>query len=420
MSLRGLKTKLATFGPGIVLALTITGPGDLVSNSASGAEYGYAMLWALLLGIAVRYTLLHAVAKYVLVTEETMLQGYGRVGRWSVWFILAAAAVRRHTSNLYLSLLMGSSIHILAPLPTEASPVIWSFVFIGISFVMVYWGGYPIVERLFKALTVAMGAGFILVAVMSKPDLGEAIRGSVIPYLPPSGENYGSFLMLTALIGGTAGSLSNVSYAYLLREKGWHDVSAIPKQRIDLFASMAFALFVGFAIQVSAAATIGNHGVMLEDAEDMVSIFSGVFGTVGTVVFGVGFWAAVFSTYVGSNIGYPLLIADIYHKFIKGSTQDQPTSRTDPVFRWLVIFFHLSPLYIFLTGVRPVFLVLLVSSLIVIVLPVVAIVLLILTSNRKLMGDHVNGWFANASLGLVAVFTLFLSLRNGWELITGQ
>ncbi len=420
MTIARVKESLATFGPGLVLALTITGPGDLVSNSASGAQYGYAMLWALFVGIAVRYTLLHAVAKYVLVTEETMLEGYGRVGRWSVWFILAAAVLRRHTSNLYLSLLLGSSIHLLAPLPTQASPVIWSFVFITISFVMVYWGGYPIVERLCKALMVGMGAGFVLIAVLSKPDLGEVIRGSLVPYLPAADETYGSFLMLTALIGGTAGSLSNVFYAYLLREKGWRDISALPNQRIDLFASMAFALFVGFAIQVSAAATIGNQGVELEDAEDMVSIFSGVFGTVGTLVFGLGFWAAVFSSYVGANMGYPLLIVDIYRKFIQRSAHEEPPSRNDPVFRWLVIFFHLSPLYIFLTGARPVFLVLLVSSLIVVVLPVVAIVLLILTSNRKLMGDHVNGWFANASLGLVALFTLFLSLRNGWELVTGQ
>ncbi len=86
------------------------------------------------------------------------------------------------------------------------------------------------------------------------------------------------------------------------------------------------------------AKTLVDRIQSLEDAQDMVSIFSNSFGSLGTIVFGVGFWGAVFSTYVGANTGYPLLIADIYHKFIRNSDTETRTGRSDPAFRWLVIF----------------------------------------------------------------------------------
>ena len=66
-------------GPGFVYVLTVLGSGDIVSNSAAGAGYGYALIWALLVTLVFRFVWVNISAKYVLVTGESLLQG--RCGR---------------------------------------------------------------------------------------------------------------------------------------------------------------------------------------------------------------------------------------------------------------------------------------------------------------------------------------------------
>ncbi len=78
-------------GPGLAFLAAMTGPGSIVSNAAAGASYGYSLLWALALALLFRYVWVDASARYVLITRESLLQGYARIGRWLVWTILGAA-----------------------------------------------------------------------------------------------------------------------------------------------------------------------------------------------------------------------------------------------------------------------------------------------------------------------------------------
>ena len=71
----------SALGPGLVFALTASGPGSFVSNAAAGATYGYALIWALGFTVVFRYAWLSTSAKYVLVTGETLLDGYRRLGK---------------------------------------------------------------------------------------------------------------------------------------------------------------------------------------------------------------------------------------------------------------------------------------------------------------------------------------------------
>ena len=86
--------RLKRLGPGFVYALTVLGTGDLVSNSAAGAGYGYSLIWAVALTLVFRFVWINVSAKYVLVTGESLIQGYARLGRWVVWLPI-------HTIRIY-------------------------------------------------------------------------------------------------------------------------------------------------------------------------------------------------------------------------------------------------------------------------------------------------------------------------------
>ena len=59
---------IASVGPGLVYGLTVLGAGDVVSNTAAGASYGYHLIWALGMSLIFRYVWVNTTAKYVLVS----------------------------------------------------------------------------------------------------------------------------------------------------------------------------------------------------------------------------------------------------------------------------------------------------------------------------------------------------------------
>jgi Mn2+/Fe2+ NRAMP family transporter len=109
------------FGPGLVYLVSSIGPTDLIINSAAGANYGYSLIWILLVSSVSLYVVLEATARYVLATGESLLTGYQRVGRWVVWTLLGFIVLKRQMSNMVHILVMGMALNLVAPLPTTYS-----------------------------------------------------------------------------------------------------------------------------------------------------------------------------------------------------------------------------------------------------------------------------------------------------------
>ena len=84
-------------GPGLVLAATGVGAGDLVAASVSGARYGFAIAWAAAVGALLKFVLTEGVARWQLATGTTLLEGWARhLGRWAQFvFSLAFSRATR-------------------------------------------------------------------------------------------------------------------------------------------------------------------------------------------------------------------------------------------------------------------------------------------------------------------------------------
>jgi len=208
----GAYSRRFAFGPGLVYLLSSIGPTDLIVNSAVGATYGYSLLWTLIVAYGIRYFINEASARYVLASGESIVEGYGRLGRPVVWGLAAAIFLKRHLSNLYLILLLGTSAHMLVPLPSQASPAIWSIVSISVGFALMYRGGYRGVEKWSRPLLVAFGGALAVVALISRPDPSEILRGFFVPAYPGSQGFYSYFLLLTAVVGTSVGSINQLKY----------------------------------------------------------------------------------------------------------------------------------------------------------------------------------------------------------------
>src|SRR5262245_50355748 len=75
--------KWRIIGPGLVVAATGVGAGDLVSTMVAGSGYGYTLLWAAVLGCLIKIALAEATGRWHLATESTIFSGWASLGWWT-------------------------------------------------------------------------------------------------------------------------------------------------------------------------------------------------------------------------------------------------------------------------------------------------------------------------------------------------
>jgi Mn2+/Fe2+ NRAMP family transporter len=68
--------KFTDLGPGLILAATGIGVGDMVSATIAGAEFGVTLAWALLAGVLVKFAVTEGGARWQLVTGLTLIEGW--------------------------------------------------------------------------------------------------------------------------------------------------------------------------------------------------------------------------------------------------------------------------------------------------------------------------------------------------------
>ncbi|HMB70866.1 MAG TPA: Nramp family divalent metal transporter, partial [bacterium] len=240
---------LRLVGPGIAVAATGVGAGDLVAAAKAGATYGLPVLWAAGLGAVLKFVLAEGIARWQLATGTTVLEGwvdrFGPVIRaWFLvylvlWTLIVAAA---------LMSACGLAIHALVP----AVPVPVGGVLHGLAaLVFVWFEGYGRFERLMKAAIGVMFVSILGTAVVQAPPLAETVRGMLVPTVPA-----GSSVLLLGVVGGVGGTLTLLSYNYWMREKGWDGPAWTRGVRVDLATGYVLTGVFGVALTLLAGAVL--------------------------------------------------------------------------------------------------------------------------------------------------------------------
>jgi Mn2+/Fe2+ NRAMP family transporter len=410
-----LTRRALALGPGLVFVLGSVGPGDLVSGSIAGATYGYSLLWLLLASLVARFVIVDATARYVMVSGESLLGGFGRIGKWIVllWFVVAF--LQRHAAVLIKLLLLGTAAHFVFPLPTRHSIAIWGLSSWMAGFALMYWGRYRLVEKISKPLAVVMGSCLAAAAILSRPDPAALLRGALTPVLPTEQGLYSPAVVFMAVISAATASLGNLKYSAYIHEKGWRNLSFLSGQRKELLLSMGGMFCMLAMIQIAAAGALKPRGIEVGKLEDLIPIFGDLLGYGGRRILGITLWFTVFSSYLGNGTSYGIMFSDVYYRFVRKPTEAAARNRSAgemPAFRWVVLFLFISPLYALFTDWTPVGLVLLKSASNVVTLPIVTLAVLRLTADKKIMGVHANGPLTNIVLVLTTLSAVYLGSRG--------
>jgi Mn2+/Fe2+ NRAMP family transporter len=302
----------AVIGPGLLVAATGVGAGDLATASLAGSYLGPAILWAALLGAFLKYVVTEGIARYQLSTGDTLLEGvirrFGPVAGWLFlpyflfWSFFVASALMNAS---------GVTLHALIPVFDNATigKVVFGALASLAGFALVLRGGYALFDKVMRVSIGVMFVTVIVSAIALWPGTGEVARGLFVPRIPDfDGEGLG---WTVALIGGIGGTFTILCYGYWIREEGRNDIEYLGPCRIDLGVGYLVTAIFGIAM-VIIGSTIEVEGGGASLLVDLAARLEERLGTIGSLVFLVGAAGAVFSSLLGVWQAVPYLFADVW------------------------------------------------------------------------------------------------------------
>jgi Mn2+/Fe2+ NRAMP family transporter len=314
------------FGPGIIMATSGIGASDIITATVGGATHGLTLLWALVLGAFFKFVLSEGLARWQLATGLTALEGWARhfprwvMGLFACYLVLWSVAVSG-------ALVSGCGMAV-ENISGGAVPRTWGgFAQAVLAFVMIGSAHSGMFTRVMKPLIVVMFVSIVACAALTFRDPLEVMRGLVVPEIPTGGATY-----VLSLIGGIGGSLTLLSYNYLLRDEGKVDPRHLRAMRLDLATAYLFTAIFGISVMLISNRVFHAAGVAITDREAvsrMAGALSAITGPAGFYIYSLGFWAAVLASLVGVWQTIPSIFADCYC-LLRGVPPDQRKTAIRP------------------------------------------------------------------------------------------
>lgn len=396
-----LDVKLSDLGPGLLLAATGIGVGDMVSSTIAGASYGLTLVWALAAGVILKFAITEGAARWQLATGVSLLEGWREhlprlaVLAFFIYFVVWSYFVS--SALVAASALVPTAVMPAVPLP------VWGIVHAVAAFTLVWFGRY---ERFLAVIKWFVGLKF------------GAVIGSVLLIVFWSGADWSHFgarqefstAYTLSLIGGVGGTVTLLSYAYWMREAGWSGAGRLPMARADL--SVSFALVLVFCLSMIFLATqIDWTGQILDEGPRLCLLLAdrigAEIGPIGRTVFLIGFWGAAFSSVLGVFHGVPFLFDDMFRLWQR---RERGGQQGGPYRAWAA-YLTLASISALVIG-RPVWLVFAYTVVGSLFFPFVISTLLWLNNSRHTPHPTRNGVFVNVVLGAALLLYVFLAARS--------
>lgn len=385
---------LRSIGPGLVTACVVIGPGSIMTSSKVGSSEGYANIWVVIVSVYFMMIYTTLAVKFGVVTQRSAADVVSEhAGRWlavlvgiSVFFIAAAYQ-------------FGNNLGVHAALEIYVPFKYWIVVFnaLAMAFLFGFKDLYKWLERLMSVFVSLMLIAFAINLFFARPDVS-AIAAGLNPL--PRLESGGMSLELMGLVGTTFVIAAAYYQSYLARFKGWQ-VKDIPNALIDARVSAIIMALITLMLMSTAAAVLQGEYALTDKSNlgDVAEALKPLFGETGRAIFCVGVFSAAFSSFIVNSMIGGFLLSDALGL---GST---PEDRSTRIFTASVLLIGMGvALYMIVGNVgSPVQLIVAAQVATVVAAPLIAVVLLWLTNNKKIMGEHVNGIGLNMSavLGLV-------------------
>ena len=388
---------LAILGPGIIAASSGNEASGIATYSTAGADYGYTLLWSF-----IPMTICFIVAQEMCVRmgvvtgkglSDLIREHFGV--RWTALIMLAlliantGIIVAEFVGIAQASELFGISRYFSVPLTAIA---IWW---------LIVKGAPKTIEQIFLLMSLIF-LTYIASAFLAKPEWNQVAH----EFIKPSFSFQSGYLFtVMALIGTTITPFMQVFVQSSVVEKGL-DKSDYKNARADAIIGVFFANIVAMFIVIATAATLHANGIKVESAADAAKALSPVVGQYAQYLFGIGLFGASMLAMgvLPLATAYSLSEALGFEKGLSHSFREAPIFIG--IFTALIVF---GAIFALIPNIPQIQLLLVTQSINGILLPFLLTAIVLLSSNREIMGEYANSSWYKILAWLITIVVSILS-----------
>ena len=158
-------TRLKKLGPGLLFAGAAIGVSHLVQSTRAGADFGWGLLWALLLVNLFKYPFFQFGPRYALATGESLLDGYYKLGKiylWLYFFLNIATMFTIQTAVTIVTAGLASNLFDIS-----SNMIYWSIGITAICYCILLIGRYQLLDKVIKTIILVLTISSILAVVIA-------------------------------------------------------------------------------------------------------------------------------------------------------------------------------------------------------------------------------------------------------------
>ena len=399
-----MKKWFDNIGPGPLIAAAFIGPGTVTLCSIAGLDYGFSLLWALVLSVFATIVLQEMSARLGIISKKGLSEVIRNeihnpiLKKVIITLILSAIVIGNAAYEagnisggvLGLEAVFGENIINLYDLNIKP----YSILLGAIAFALLYIGNYKIIERSLIFLVIIMSVSFIATAIITRPDLMDLLHGLLIPKFPK-----GSVLIVIGLIGTTVVPYNLFLHASLVKEK-WHNESDLKFARNDTVIAIALGGIVSMCIVISAASLQIES---INNAADLAKGIEPLFGASSKYILAIG----LFSAGITSAITAPLAAS-----YVAAGCLGWSISLKSKKFRFVWMLILLAGVISSSLGIKSIEIIKFAQITNGILLPIIAGFLIWIVNKESVLGKYINSKWQNVTGLAILLITLFLGLKS--------
>lgn len=370
------KDQLKWLGPSFIWMLSAAGSGELLFTPRIAALYGYALLWALLAAVILKWFINREVGRFTVCTGATILEGFKQLPgpkNWAVWLILIPQfAVAIST----VAGMAGAAATALI-LVTGGTVQLWTVIVILVTAAIVFLGQYNVVETFSSYVGIARTLAVVTAAAFVFPNVRELTAG-LVPQVPQNVQYQEILPWLGFMLAGAAGMMW---YSYWVSARGYgatalkqeeplqvKQLDSEQQQRLQGWVQLMTlsntlavvgALLAALAFLILGGELLRPEGLVPQEnqvAETLGNLLGNIWG-------GFGFWfmiAIVFITFCSTTLsvqdGFGRMFADGTQILLQGFGIQHSRWTNESFLRkfYIAILLAILPITVYLFFGRPV------------------------------------------------------------------
>lgn len=384
-------------GPGVLVAAAFIGPGTVTACTLAGVNFGFSLLWAMLLSIIATYVLQEMSARLGIITQKGLADVIKQELR-NPWIrngviTLIFSAIIVGNASYEAGNIGGATLGMEALFGLNYSKLYPAILGLA-AFLLLFFGNYKALEKVFIFLVLIMSLSFVMTAVLTQPNLWELLKGLFVPSIPEDG-----ILTIIALVGTTVVPYNLFLHAALVSEK-WKSEKDLKLAKRDTLVSIILGGLVSISIIISAAAIKSTE---VNNVLDMAKALEPLYGSAALYFMGIGLLAAG----ITSAITAPLAAA-----YVANSCFGWKAEFKDAKFRFIWIMILVLGVVFLSFGIKPIEIIKFAQITNGLLLPIIAIFLLWVVNRVGVMGKYKNTLLQNCIGLAIILLSVLLGVKS--------